>query len=149
MNQDRHYYRRLMKKSRSYVVDLASKQWCDFDHTHLDWEGKGNEGRVHRVRHLNAHLRALRRARVELLSHPTPYQLFAVIDLSASEDDAIYVHTANPNGTVFPAEFDSAYQEASPPPLLACRVDRSHFKVLRETKPGSQVYLILSRTSEA
>ncbi|MBP6899938.1 MAG: hypothetical protein KBC73_07625 [Burkholderiaceae bacterium] len=143
------YYWKLQKKSRSFVVDLASKKWCDLYHQHFDWDGKGNEGRVHRVRHINAHLRALRKARIELQGHVTPYQLFAYIDLKASENDAVYIHTPNPNGTAFPAELSSDQDEVNPPPLLACRIDRGLFKVIKSSAPDSNAYYVVSRTSEA
>jgi hypothetical protein len=145
MPLERAYYRKLLKTSRTYVVDLPAKQWCDLHHQHFDWDGKGNEGRLQRVRHLNAHLRALRRARLELQAQDKPFQLFAYIDLAASENDAVYIHTPNPNGTAFPAELGCREEDATPPPLLACRVDRTLFKILKSSEPGSQVFYLLPR----
>ena len=145
MRLERTYYRKLLKKSRSFVVDLPAKEWCDLHHEHFDWDGKGNEGRLQRVRHLNAHLRALRRARLELQAQRAPFQLFAYIDLAASENDAVYVHTPNPNGSAFPAELSCRSEETQPPPLLACRVDRRLFKILKSSEPGSHVYYLLPR----
>ena len=139
------YYRKLLKKSRTFEVDLPNKEWCDLHHEHFDLDGKGNEGRLQRVRHLNAHLRALRRARMELLAQSTPFQLFAYIDLAASENDAVYVHTPNPNGTAFPAELNFGDGEAHPPPILACRVDTRLFRILKSSEPGSHVYYLLPR----
>ena len=78
MRREHAYYRKLPKTSRTFVVDLRAKQWYDLHHAHFDWDGKGNEGRVQRVRHLNAHLRALRRARLELQGQDKPHQLFCL-----------------------------------------------------------------------
>jgi hypothetical protein len=142
---DRAYYRKLLKKSRTFVVDLPTKKWCDLHHQHFDWAGKGNEGRIQRVRHLNAHLRALRRARLELQAQAKPFQLFAYIDLAASENDAVYIHTPNPNKTPFPAELSCLDEEAQPPPILACRVNKSLFRILKSSAPGSHVYYLLPR----
>jgi hypothetical protein len=142
---ERAYYRKLLKASRTFVVNLSAKQWCDLHHQHFDWDGKGNEGRLQRVRHLNAHLRALRRARLELQAQDKPFQLFAYIDLAASENDAVYIHTPNPNGTAFPADLGCGEQEAKPPPLLACRVDRRLFRILKSTAQGSHVFYLLPR----
>jgi hypothetical protein len=145
MHLERTHYRKLLKKSRTFTVDLSAKKWCDLHHEHFDWDGKGNEGWVQRVRHLNAHLRALRRARLELNAQDKPFQLFAYIDLAASENDAVYVHTPNPNGTAFPHVLSNCNGEALPPPLLARRVDRRLFKVLRSSEPSSHVYYLLPR----
>ena len=145
MRLDRTYYRKLLKKSRTFLVDLPAKQWCDFHHQHFDWEGTGNEGRLQRILHLNAHLRALRRARLELQAQEKPFQLFAYIDLAASENDAVYIHTPNPNGTSFPAELSCLDEEAQPPPILACRVNRSLFKIFKSSAPGSHVYYLVPR----
>ncbi len=149
MHDERSYYRELLKKSRSYRVDLAAKHWCDLHHQHFDWLGKGNEGRAHRVRHLNAHLRALRRASIELRAQSLPHQLFGYVDLADSQNDAVYVHTPNPNGTAFPAELGCSNQECVAPPILACRVDRRLYGIFRATEKGSRVFFLVPRSSEA
>ena len=146
MRDERSYYRKLLKKSRSYRVDLAAKQWCDLHHQHFDWQGKGNESLLHRVRHLNAHLRALRRARLELQSQDLPYQLFGYIDLANSQNDAVYVHTPNPNGTAFPSELGCFTQESAAPPILARRVDSRLFAIFKSTDPGSKVFFVVPRS---
>lgn len=147
MIRDRSYYRKLLKASGGFVVDMASKKWCNRYHTHFDLDGKGKDGRVHRIRHLNAHLRALRRARLELQSSELPYQLFAYIDLNASENDAVYVHTPNPDGTDFPIDLNCMPEEVTPPPLLSCRIDRRLFRVLRSTNPDPQIFYVVPRSA--
>ena len=146
---DRRYYRKLTSKSRNYAVRMDKKQWCDLHHDHFDWDGKGNTGRAHRVRHLNALLRALRRARIELERYGRPYQLFAYVDLKNSANDALYVHTPNPNGTEFPNPIGSVSVPAQAPPLLGARVDPRHYEVRRYGESGSIFYVIPRASSEA
>jgi hypothetical protein len=147
---DRRYYRELAKKSRNYAVRMDKKQWCDLHHDHFDWDGKGNAGKVHRLKHLNALFRALRRARIELESYGRPYQLFAYVDLKNSANDALYVHTPNPNGSEFPNPIESVSVLVQAPPILCARVDSRQYEVRRYSgKSGSIYYVIPKASSEA
>lgn len=139
---DRDYYRRLRRRADSFGVDLAAKQWCDLWHTHFDWKGFGELGWVHRRRHLNALLRALDRARTELATVSSPHQLFALVHPGSSADDAIYVHTPNPNGSEFPCAFSNAAPVSELPPLLVGRVDLSRYSVLLQ-RYGSEVFYVI------
>jgi hypothetical protein len=142
----RSYYATLRKRSRDYTLRMDKKQWCDLHHQHFDWDGKGDTGFAHRIRHLNALLRALRNVRNELRSYQQPYQLFAYVDLKSSADDALYVHTPNPNGTEFPCPIDSESEPATAPPLLAARLDLSLYEIRRKRSPDGSVYYIVPRT---
>lgn len=127
----RGYYMELKRNARSFCVGLDRKKWCDFWHTHFDWDGFGNLGWLDRRRHLNALLTALTCARKELSSQQTPFQLFATIHPKSSTDDAIYVHTANPNGHEFPHGFADALPASSLPPLLKGMAGQMHYVVLK------------------
>ena len=142
---DRHYYRRLRNRSDAFRVDLAAKQWCDLWHTHFDWEGFGNLGWIHRRRHLNALLRALSRARAELSTVTCACQLFALVHPKSSADDAIYVHTENPNGTEFPCQLPNAVPVDQLPTLLAGRIDSSLYQVFRQGHGKEIAFVIEAR----
>lgn len=147
---DRRYYAKLLKKTREFTVRMDQKKWCDLHHEHFDWDGRGNASRVHRIKHLNALLRALRRARAELAAYGQPHQVFAYVDLENSADDALYVHTPNPNGTEFPNPIESVSVPAAAPPLLAARVDAKQYEVRRYSGQGEAIYYVVPRAgSEA
>lgn len=139
-----HYYRKLRVRASRFRVDLPRKQWCDLWHTHFDWDGFGNLGHVHRRKHINALLTALRRARVELGSQNKPYQLFAAIYLKSSADDALYVHTENPNNTPFPQDFEGAFPVQSLPPLLSSAIDPRHYKILKSHSDDRLCFILLA-----
>jgi hypothetical protein len=141
-----HRDRKLRTESARFLVNLEAKKWCDLWHTHFDWDGEGDAGWVIRRQYLNALLRALSRARRELAKANIPYQLFAAIYPRSSGEDALYVHTANPNSTEFPIQFDDADEVQSLPPLLASRIDRGLYRVLK-TKQGD--FIILARIQGA
>jgi len=138
---DRAYYRKLRRKAEGFRVNLAAKTWCDLWHEHFDWDGKGNDGWLARRKHLRALLAALRRARAELRSSSQPHQLFALVHPRSSGDDAVFVHTPNPNGTPFPHEFAGYRAVPALPPLLAGRVDRSLYRVL--SAPNEEGILVV------
>ena len=140
---DKEKVRKLRIESSRFRVNLEAKKWCDLWYTHFDWDGDGDAGWVMRRLYLNAVLRALNRARLELQGASTPYQLFAGIYPRSSGDDAIYVHTANPNSTEFPVQFEGTLEVQSLPPMFAHRIDLSFYRVLK-TRQGD--YVVLART---
>lgn len=144
---DHLYYFKLQREARSFRVDLARKQWCDHWHTHFDWDGFGNMGWAHRRRHLNALLVALGRARRELATCGMPCQLFATVHPRSSTDDAVYVHTENPNGSPFPLDFGYATPLSVLPPLLSGKVSSNHYSVLKAGDPDDPYFIILASHS--
>lgn len=141
---DHLYYFKLQREARSFRVDLEGKQWCDYWHTHFDWDGFGNLGWVHRRRHLKVLLVALERARRELATCGMSYQLFATVHPCSSTDDAVYVHTENPNGSPFPLDFGYATPLSVLPPLLCGKVNPDHYVVLKAGESGELHFIILA-----
>ena len=140
---NRFYYRTLWRKARRFHVDMETKQWCDLWHDHLDWDGKGNQSWLDRRRHVGALLHALARAKRELKSFSKPWQVFATIHPTSSTDDAIYVHTENPNGTPFPWQHERAVSVACLPSLLVGKVSLAHYEVF-SLGSGKERYFLLS-----
>jgi len=145
---DKRYYHRLFRKASRFRVDLEKREWFNLWHQHFDWEGFGDINRMHHRRHLSALLRALARARVELLESGTPYQLFAIVHERDSGGDAVFVHTENPHDTVFPCPLIGRALKMLPP-LLAGRVDLDLYRVLVRHHEGAASYVIEPRENRA
>ena len=122
-------------------MNFAKMDWCDLWHQHLDPEGFGSLGWMHRRRHLSALLTALSRARIELTGASKPYQLFAIINRYDAGDDAIFVHTKNPNGTQFPIMHEGDVVSLLPP-FLAGLVDLSRYRVISQRSSTADIYII-------
>ena len=139
------YYRQLFAKARQYCVDLPAKQWCDFWHEHFDWCGYGNHSHADRRRHLRALFMAFERATRELAAQPMPHQLFLNISRRDAGCDALYVHTANPNGTPFPHDFAGSRTTRHTPGLLRGLYDphRHHLRIQRTLE--DTWYIVLPR----
>lgn len=148
LQPDREYYRKLRRKGERFRVNLVAKQWCDLWHQHFDSNGFGNRSWWHRRRHLAVLLNALRRARVELSATAQAHQLFALVHPRSSADDAVYIHTPNPNGSGFPCEFHGAVAVRALPPLLAGRVELAQYSVHAVSAEGGSYFVIQPREVE-
>lgn len=82
------------------------------------------------------------RARLELAHASQPCQLFVTIYPHSATDDAIYLHTANPNGTPFPHQFADSSVVASLPPLLAGRINLEHYQVRKLYFRNKPTYIV-------
>lgn len=102
----RRYYKRLATEN-----DLDKAKWLDIDdpktwfdnwHLHFDWKGYGNDSFKRRKPHLDKLFRHF-----DLLKQRTghlkkDFQLYAIILDNESSDDALFLHTQNPNADNFP-----------------------------------------------
>lgn len=144
---DARYYRQLVRKRRSFAVDLENESWFDMWHQHFDWHGYGDQGWRDRRRHLSALIEALSRAVVQLSAVGKPYQAFAVVNPGASSEDALYIHTPNPNGTDFPLSHDGRELQHLRA-LLAGRIDLRKYRVL-VSQSTPTTYVIERREADA
>lgn len=117
----KRYYARLRRRAASFSVDLAPPHWYDLWHTHFDWPGHSRgSGRARRA-HLDALFTAFRRVLQQAAAGTAvpDVQVFVSIAPDAeAEQDALYVHTPNPNGTPFPYRFEGIQWGVVPPPIL-------------------------------
>jgi hypothetical protein len=115
----RRYYRALTSRAESFRIDLSETSWYDLWHTHFDWGGYGRRGPRQRRPHLAALFTAFRRALDQAKESKTPLQLFvSIAPAAACEQDALYVHTPNQNGTPFPFRFDGVVWDVKPPDVV-------------------------------
>jgi hypothetical protein len=106
----RRYYRNLDK---SFIPENLSfkggNAWFDFYHFHIDNTGLGNRSWKSRVQHLDALFLIAEKIKTKLDDFEKPFQYWIEIYENDSWDDAVYIHTENPNQSTFPASltFDS------------------------------------------
>ncbi|MBV8620789.1 MAG: hypothetical protein JOY84_18130 [Curvibacter sp.] len=138
---DEYYYYGLKKRLRRFKVDIQKRKWFDLWHEHPDFEGFGDLSWRHKRRHLSMLLRTLTKARIELQNSGMQYQIFAAVYTNESANNAVYVHTPNPNGSQFPCELSGTPLDAMPM-LLAGRVDPMRYQVLAIQGVGGTTYVI-------
>lgn len=139
---DSRYRHQLRRKVRAFRVDLDRKQWCDLWHQHFDMDAVGDGSWRLRRLHISALMQALGHARRELQAQGQRHQLFACINIGESGQDALYVHTENPNGTPFPCELKGRELRAVPG-LMAGHVDIERYRLL--LAEGGRHYYVLPR----
>lgn len=102
----KRYYRNLATENdleKATWLDFDNPEtWCDNWHLHFDWKGYGNDSFKRRKPHLDKLFRHF-----ELLVEKTKkmnidFQLYAVLLDFDSYDDALFLHTPNPNNSQFP-----------------------------------------------
>jgi hypothetical protein len=112
----RRYYRTLQRQADAFRVRPCG--WYDYMHWHADWPGLGNLRWRERRAHLEALFTMFRRLLAETAEWATPHQVWLQIDAADSSQDAVYLHTPNPNADNFPNAFAGTIWESEVPERL-------------------------------
>ncbi|MCS3809500.1 hypothetical protein [Xanthomonas sp. 4461] len=113
------YWARAEAKARAAVDRLDQESWFDLWHTHLDWDGRGRASVEDRQMVNAVAVRVLCYLEERLAHRGAAVQLWADLN-SDTVDTGIYAHSANPNGTTFPATFPNLdWQQALPVEVAA------------------------------
>ena len=109
----RKYYRNLEKSFNVENLDFdGEKTFFDFYHFHIDNTGLGNRNWKSRKQHLDALFSIAETIEKKLVDFKKPFQYWIEVFDHDSYDDAIYIHTENPNESPFPTSltFDSNFK---------------------------------------
>ena len=112
----RRRYRILHRDAARFAVRPTG--WYDFVHWHVDWDGVGNLRWRERREHLSALFTMFRRLLAETAEWTTPHQVWLQIDAYDASQDAVYLHTPNPNRENFPHQFEGTDWDAPIPERL-------------------------------
>lgn len=137
------YWARVERRRRSFD-GIVNSDFFDLWHTHIDWRGRGNRSLPDRMHVAELTYRLLLDLETFARSRPFPVQCWATL----SEDtgsNGVYLHSANPNGTPFPYEFDGIEWEAPPPPETASIDYAATHKVGRLRYADATVHVIQLR----
>jgi hypothetical protein len=115
--------------------------WFDLWHTHVDWHGEGNS----RPDIRRECVRALFTAFADIESRAAgclgPFQSWLVFDAADSGQDAVYLHTPNPNRDNFPYQFEGVAWGVDPPNWLT-EFLTSNLEVGRSEFEGASLYWV-------
>ena len=141
----RGYYRRLHREAATFAVKPTG--WYDYMHWHVDWTGLGNGRWKERREHLTALFTMFHRLLHATANWPTPHQAWLQIDAYDGSQDAVYLHTANPNSENFPNEFPGVQWDVAIPERLRAfvigpswqfgRLDQSWTHFIVRPRPGA------------
>lgn len=146
----RRYYTRLKNSAATFSVDLRPSQWYDLWHKHFDRHGYTRRSHRARHQHLRALFTAFRRTLQQAFDSARPVQVFvSIAPESEAEQDALYVHTPNPNGTPFPHPFEGVHWNASPPPFLRTFIEGEPWEIGSVQYEGSTWWVVRARSQDA
>lgn len=127
------------------TLEMGPDDWFEFWHTHLDWDGAGNASPEARRPYLKALFDLLQRLQQRLPSFPKPCQIWLFIDESDSGQDAVYLHSPNPNRDNFPLDFGFVDFSAECPAWIIEFVPADRYRVGRDVREGEVVYFIVPK----
>jgi hypothetical protein len=120
----------------------GNNSWFDLWHTHLDWNGEGNKSWQKREKYLTKHIELYHKLSEKLKTYPHPFQLWVEIDEEDADQDAVYIHTPNPNEDNFPLTISSAELPAYAIPELKRFIEQQELSVKGIKTQGGNVYLL-------
>ncbi|NIK02249.1 hypothetical protein [Xanthomonas cannabis] len=119
------YWARAEAKARAAIDRLDPDGWFDLWHTHVDWDGRGRAWAEDRCMVNAVAVRVLCHLEARLAHRGASVQMWA--DLSPETmDTGVYAHSANPNGSTFPATFPALDWQQQPPADVAAAVPATH-----------------------
>ncbi|WNS78772.1 hypothetical protein RRU94_02160 [Domibacillus sp. DTU_2020_1001157_1_SI_ALB_TIR_016] len=98
----KRYFRKLWRQTEVDTCDIRLDEWFDFWHRHLDFYGIGNNSLKFRKEHIKAHMALYNNFLKELATCNQPYQSWVLININDAGQDAVYIHTPNPNDDNYP-----------------------------------------------
>jgi len=132
----------LLEKATAVNIDTSGSSWYDLWHLHLDMEGAGNKNPEARRACLEALRSAYERALSQLSGWSKPNQSWVLVDPTDSGQDAVYVHTPNPNKQNFPYEFDDVDWASTIPRWITDVFPASQFQLGRSKNRRHVMYWV-------
>ena len=100
--------KQMLAKAKKFTVTISPSNWFHYSHEHWDWDGIGGTGSLIHGLTLEAHTHIFRAYAEALRDFPKPFQLFLSVELNPTGQDAVYLHSPNPN-----SEFPALFQDVS------------------------------------
>jgi hypothetical protein len=111
----------ILDRAKVRSVQFAPDDWFSFSHEHLDWNGIGDLGSKIRRRTIEAHCHLFRTYALAASKWSHPFQLWLSLGRKDAAQDAVYLHSPNPD-TAFPESFDDVEWGISELELLVSAV---------------------------
>ena len=93
-------------KPEAQLNHLDYSSWFDMWHAHVDWNGESQNNWSKRQEFLKVLFVLFEMANKEMMKRNRLYQSFCLIDIDDASQDAMYIHTENPNRENFPLTFE-------------------------------------------
>ncbi len=111
-----------LTEAKKFRIDKSENSWYDLWHTHLDFEGEGNESPEKRNSFIEALFVLFASVTEQAKNWHLPSNIWVLIDPNDSGDDSLYIHTPNPNknkSSQFPYAFEDVQWGINPPSIIS------------------------------
>jgi hypothetical protein len=132
----RKYFRQVLRDAEAFHVDVDPPCWWDFWHYHADWPGLGNLGWRYRFEHLRALAVVFSKVLEASRTIPVPFQTWISLDVGDAGNDAVFIHSPNPNESNFPFKPDATWGLAALDETMAALLPGLRLRVGRLVWPG-------------
>lgn len=123
----------------------GKNSWFDFWHTHIDWNGDGNKSWDLRKEFLDKLLTEFENVKSELKKYPNEYQTWILIDENNSGEDAVYIHTKNPNSENFPLKVHAEKSIKCLNQNLSDFMKKTNLEILGFENEGGSYFLLTDK----
>ncbi|MES2820886.1 MAG: hypothetical protein V4812_18080 [Pseudomonadota bacterium] len=138
------YWARAEARGRRNIDRLDLTTWFDYWHTHVDWNGRGNTRPENIPEIAVTTIRLLQYLELLAKDRSEPIQLWATL-CGNTMDNAVYAHSQNPNGTVYPHDFHAVTWNPPVQDWLAAAVPSGTHQIGMARYGGEVVYLVRLR----
>ena len=134
----------MRQKGHAALARIDINEWFDYWHTHPDWDGKGNKCPENRRSTFELGYDLLKDAEELCKQRVKPIQCWAIFCKDTS-DNAIYLHSENPNKSPFPYTFDGSEWGITDIPDLNDIVNIETHEIGKFVSPDDVVYVVRKR----
>jgi len=135
------FYNRLQADLARHMARFSGDGWFDLWHMHVDWRGEANESPEKRRIELEVLFGLFRDLRQQMAAR-NDFQVWLVIEAGDASQDAVYLHTPNPNHDNFPNAFAGVAWGIPIPAWIADLLDAEHEIFGESTFQGAQLYWV-------
>ena len=89
------------EQANRFELDGSEASSYDLWHTHVDWDGDGNDSSVARALALRALFIMFERALAQTKTWTKPANVWVLFVPGNAKDDSLYVHTSNPRSSLW------------------------------------------------
>jgi len=129
----KRYYKNLVNEEPPTWLNFEdpAKNWFDLYHQHIFKKDFKNHSWKSRKQHLDALFNLANKYEKLIIKFQRDYQYWIYINDTDSEADAIYIHTANPNNSVFPLKVTNNPELRSENTNLEEYLQNKDYKIVR------------------
>ena len=138
------YWKKERNKSLREIQGIDINGWFDYWHIHPDWYFKGNRNKETRAWVAAITYDLLQVVEEFTKSQYSRLQVWAIL-CENTGNNAIFIHSENPNKTPYPNMFDNVEWGVKEPLDAEGIIDRNIYKLGKEIRKGEAIYYIYKK----